>query len=235
MDVVRHDDPKAFAARTQPFLMADEARHNLLLGITTTLIERPDFYQEFHLWVVEEQRETVAAAICTPPFNLAVSRSGTDGAMAALAEGLRHDGVTFPGVSGAVPEVEDFVEAWTALIGAAGSPAMASRIYRLTNVKPVDGVSGHLRDATQEDRDLLIDWIGRFATEALPPNDPWPTPTDGLGPSTCGSGPRARGSFCGTRAVPSRLPATAVEHRTGSASGPFTPHRISGAADTQAH
>jgi uncharacterized protein len=68
MDVVRHDDPKAFAARTQPFLMADEARHNLLLGITTTLIERPDVYQEFHLWVVEEQRETVAAAICTPPF-----------------------------------------------------------------------------------------------------------------------------------------------------------------------
>jgi uncharacterized protein len=176
MDVVRHDDPKAFAARTQPFLMADEARHNLLLGITTTLIERPDVYQEFHLWVVEEQRETVAAAICTPPFNLAVSRSGTDGAMAALAEGLRHDGVTFPGVSGAVPEVEDFVEAWTALIGAAGSPAMASRIYRLTNVKPVDGVSGHLRDATQEDRDLLIDWIGRFATEALPRNDPMADP-----------------------------------------------------------
>jgi predicted GNAT family acetyltransferase len=171
MDVVRHEDALEFRARTEPFLMVDEARHNLLLGLITTLIERPEVYAEFHLWVVQDRGEVAAVAIRTPPFNLAVSRS-SDGAIAVLAGKLHDDGVRLPGVTGAVPEVDLFAEAWAARTGDTARLAMASRIYRLTSVKPVDGVSGHMRDATREDRDLLVDWIRAFGNEALPNADP---------------------------------------------------------------
>jgi predicted GNAT family acetyltransferase len=172
MDVVQHDDPRGFAARTEPFLMSDEARHNLLLGLTTTLIARPEVYPVFHLWVVEERGEVAAAAIETPPFNLAVSRARVDGAVATLAEELHRDGAVLPGVNGALPEADEFAEAWAALGGATPRLAMATRIHVLTTVKPVDGVSGRMRDATRNDRDLLMRWIRAFGEEALPNDDP---------------------------------------------------------------
>jgi predicted GNAT family acetyltransferase len=36
----------------------------------------------------------------------------------------------------------------------------------------VEGVSGRMRAATREDRDLLVAWIRAFAEEALPKDDP---------------------------------------------------------------
>jgi uncharacterized protein len=172
MQVVRHEDPREFAARTESFLMADEARHNLLLGLTTTLIARPEVYPEFHLWVVEEGGDVAAAAIETPPFNLAVSREGVDGAIAALAGKLHRDGEVLPGVHGALPEADEFAEAWSAAGGPAPRLAMASRIFRLTTVKPIDRVFGSMRDAMWEDRELLVEWIRAFGEEALPNDDP---------------------------------------------------------------
>jgi hypothetical protein len=46
MHVVRYEDPKEFAARTEPVLVAEKARHNLLLGMTATLIERAEAYPD---------------------------------------------------------------------------------------------------------------------------------------------------------------------------------------------
>jgi predicted GNAT family acetyltransferase len=172
MEVVRYDDPKEFASRTEPFLIADEARHNLLLGISSTLIERPEAYPEFHLWTVEEGPDVLAVAIRTPPFNLAVSQSGREGSLALLAHELAAAGAIVPGVTGAVPEADEFAEAWTARGGGSARVAMASRIYVLRSVAPVDGVPGRMRQATPADRGLLVDWIARFGTEALPDDEP---------------------------------------------------------------
>jgi predicted GNAT family acetyltransferase len=172
MELVRYEDPKEFASRTEPFLVADEARHNLLLGISSTLIERPEAYPEFHLWTVEEGIDVLAVAIRTPPFNLAVSRSGREGSLAFLANELAAAGTNVPGITGAVPEATEFTDAWTARAGRSARVAMASRIYELTSVAPVHGVSGRMREGMPMDRDLLVEWIGRFAQEALPNDDP---------------------------------------------------------------
>jgi predicted GNAT family acetyltransferase len=171
MEVVRYDDPKEFASRTEPFLLADEARHNLLLGISSTLIERPETYPEFHLWTVDQDRDVLAVAIQTPPFNLAVSRPSRAGSLAFLARELAAAGTNLPGVTGAVPEAAEFAEVWAARAGRSARVAMASRIYELRSVVPVDGVSGRMRNGSPADRDLLIDWIARFGAEALPDDD----------------------------------------------------------------
>ena len=49
MEVVAFTDPVAFRERVSPFLLTDEARHNLLLGIAGALVERPEVYPAFHL------------------------------------------------------------------------------------------------------------------------------------------------------------------------------------------
>lgn len=172
MEVARLEDPREFVERTRPFLLTDEARHNLILGIGTNLVERPEVYPEFHLWVVEGGGRVAAVAVRTPPFNLAVSRSEADGAVPTLAAQLHADRVDLPGVTGAVPEADDFARAWTDLTGSGARVSMDSRIFRLTSVKPVKGAPGRMREATSTDRALLVEWLRAFAAESLPEEDP---------------------------------------------------------------
>jgi uncharacterized protein len=167
MRVVRVEDPARFAELATPLLLQDEPRHNLLLGICSTLVERPHVYPEFHLWLAEEAGEPVAAAILTPPFNVAISKQLTGGAVPALAREIRAEGVTVPGVVGAVPEVKDFVEAWSDVAGRSASMVMSQRIYQLTEVRPVSGVPGRMREAERADREQLIEWVLAFSKEAL--------------------------------------------------------------------
>ena len=74
------DDAGAFLDAAGPLLLADEARHNLILGITGTLRETPDRYAEKRFWVGVEDGEPVAAAIRTPPYNLILATPPRRGA-----------------------------------------------------------------------------------------------------------------------------------------------------------
>jgi hypothetical protein len=47
MEVVEFTDPREFRAFVDPLLLRSEARHNLILGVTGTLIDRPEVYPEF--------------------------------------------------------------------------------------------------------------------------------------------------------------------------------------------
>ena len=167
MDVVRFADPAAFAARTTTFLLAEEARHNVLLWVPATLIERPEVYPEFHLWTVEDGGAVVLAGVLTPPFNVTLSRPAAGGAVEALAGAIHAEAVLPPGVSGAVPEVDAFVAAWAAITGEVAALYTAQRLFRLTEVRPVRGVPGAMREATLADRDLLLAWEIAFAAEVL--------------------------------------------------------------------
>jgi len=165
--VKRLADPSVFLAAAGPLLLEDEARHNLMLGIAGTLRDYPSVYPEFHLWLVEDDGVVVGAAMQTPPYNLAVARPTENGALTALADALNDDGVELPGVTGAVPEVDDFAVAWERRSGKVRQPRMKLRIYRLIEVRPVVGVSGRPRTATVGDRDLLVTWVRAFAEEAI--------------------------------------------------------------------
>jgi len=51
-------------------VLADEARHNLILGIAGTLRDNPTLYDEHHFWLVADGGAVVGAALRTPPYNL---------------------------------------------------------------------------------------------------------------------------------------------------------------------
>jgi uncharacterized protein len=166
MDVRAASDPVGFLDAAGPLLLADEARHNLILGLAGTLRDRPGLYEEFRLWVVENDGRPVAAALQTPPFNLVLARPAREDALQALADAVADDGVDLPGVVGALPEADRFADAWGVRRGTSRRQRRAQRIYRVRRVRPPAGVPGRARVATAEDRSLLVAWIAGFAKEA---------------------------------------------------------------------
>jgi len=191
MDVEELDDPHRFLQEARPLLLADEARHNLLLGIADTLIRHPHLYETYGLWLVRAQTGTgnggdvVGAALRTPPHNLLVARPATDGVIEALAQAIHKDaarpGAThaaptpggvaaLPGVSGAAPEARAFAEVWTRLTGASASVQMELGVFELTDVQLAPSARGTHRVADASDRPLLLDWLHAFGREAHAPN-----------------------------------------------------------------
>src|SRR5262245_25620424 len=104
MEVHRFDDAASFREATMDYLVADESLHNLLLGISSTIVEKPDLYELVDLWAVRDEHEVVLAALRTPPHNLVLGRPSNDGALQALTDRLLEEGQDLPGVTAAVPE-----------------------------------------------------------------------------------------------------------------------------------
>ena len=155
-----------------PLLLADEARHNLMLGIAGNLRDHPGLYLEFHGWVAEDGDRVVGAALQTPPYNLVLARPSVAGGIDALAGSLWEGRAGLPGVTAAEPEVDAFADAWLGRTGLERRARMRQRIYRLTEVRPVQGVRGRPRPATAADRSLLLEWVQAFASESFDDVDP---------------------------------------------------------------
>jgi predicted GNAT family acetyltransferase len=165
IEAVRLDDATAFLSEAEPFLLADEARHNLILGIAGTIRDAPDLYPLRNLWLVRDGGEVVAAALRTPPFNLVLARPRSTTALAALAETVA--GEEIPGVVGTEPEVHEFAEAWSRHSGTPGRVDMRQGVYALDQVELVPTVPGSARVATATDRDLALRWWIAFGEEVL--------------------------------------------------------------------
>jgi uncharacterized protein len=89
-------------------------------------------------------------------------------AASVLADAIADDGLDLPGVVAAMPEADDFADAWESGRDVQRALRMASRIYRLAEVHPPASVSGRPRVATAADRQLLVEWVEAFADEILP-------------------------------------------------------------------
>jgi predicted GNAT family acetyltransferase len=173
MRVLRFEDPVAFQARALDYLMADEPRHNLMIGVIGTLAPVPSAYDTFWLWLVEDRGNVALVSFMTPPFNMTVSACADDAAPAALARAIDEDGVRPPGITAAKPELDLFVEAWRRQTGQTAALRMSQRIYAATSaIPPRSPPEGIMRPATLADRDLLYQWIVAFGDEALDDPDP---------------------------------------------------------------
>lgn len=160
-------DPAVFLQRAAP-LLADEARHNLILGITGTLIRSPEVYSDFRLFLVDGDIGPAAAAVMTVPYNLLLADATSAEAVAALADGLRNDGIEIPGAIGNRPTIDRFVADWSRNPASGLRKAMAQGVFALEAVSTVGSVAGEARAAKPADFDLIARWMIEFAAEALP-------------------------------------------------------------------
>ena len=162
--VSRSDDAAAFLAEADELLLADEARHNLILGIAGAIRDSPDVYPLRSFWLVRHAGRVVGAALRTPPYNLILARPASPEALAALAGSVSDE---LPGVVGAVPESEEFAELWAAQAGARARTSMRQGVYSLEHVEPPPAAPGSARVATAADRELVLAWWIAFGEEVL--------------------------------------------------------------------
>jgi uncharacterized protein len=146
-------------------LLADEARHNLALGILATARAHPELYPDVHGWVARSGGRVVGAAVRTPPHNVVLARPSDDRALAALAESIEDDDV--PGVVGAIPEIDPFAAALAERLDAELETRFEQGVYALRTVVPAPERPGSMRPAVQADRPLLLEWIEAFTAEVL--------------------------------------------------------------------
>jgi GNAT superfamily N-acetyltransferase len=172
MRLEAHPDAGACLAAAAPVLEPDEARHNLIYGICSTLIDAPGVYREAHLWTLRADDEVVGAAVMTPPFNIVVARPLDSRALPFAARMLRDRDTRIPGVTGALPEVDAFAGTWAELIGAPARLRMSQGIYAARTVQPPSGVPGEARAARPGDRALIVGWLRAFQAEALEEDTP---------------------------------------------------------------
>ena len=160
-------DPREFLDRAGP-LLEDEARNNLILGIARGMLPDPARHENVGLFVIEENRLPVAAAMITPPFHLLVSEIEDSRAVRDLAQAVHDDRGSIPGVTGERRTVEAFNRIWANLTGATASLEMAQGIFSLEAVRNLPAAAGSFRRATMDDLNLVVEWMRAFASEVLP-------------------------------------------------------------------
>jgi hypothetical protein len=164
------EDPRAFLDQAGPFLLEDEPRNNLILGVAGTLVDDSDRYPAKRFWVVTDDTDgPAAAAMQTPPYNLLLAPARTETALEALVGSIEGD---VPGVVGSHPEVDDFIRLWSRSHAVEPHVLRNQGIYALERVQPLPAAPGTRRAGTMDDRALVLDWMTAFGEEVLEENDP---------------------------------------------------------------
>ena len=173
MELARHADAESFLAAAGGFLGEREAKHNLILGLSSRLVREPLMYGEPpYFAVVEDDGRIVGVAMRTPPHNFILSELDADEAVAMLVQDARDAFGTLPGIVGPKEPAAQFANAWRAATGATPRLEIAQRIFAADHVDEPRPASGSMRDYERSDRELAIRWMDEFVAEALPEAPP---------------------------------------------------------------
>ena len=168
MKVHRYQDANQFYDRVKDYLLRDEALHNRLLVLCHSLIHNPERFDEKPLLAtVEAEGDILAVAMRTPSQNLLLSKIQDFGAIEAIAQNLHLTENSLAGVNAPNAEAKAFAETWRSLTSQSYEMKMALRAFQLKQVEKSSQATGQLRQATERDRQLLIDWFEAFVVEAL--------------------------------------------------------------------
>jgi predicted GNAT family acetyltransferase len=170
-------DLATFAGHALPFLERDPVRNNSAYSLVAErhLGGWPTDPGTLWISVTDDDGELVGLALHVPPFPAVHLTEMPHDAVLALADHLAASQPRLPGVSGPVGPAREFALRWTALTGATVTPAASRRLYRLHRLTRPAAVEGRLREAHQQDRDLLVRWAAAFSLEATPERRQPPT------------------------------------------------------------
>ncbi len=173
MRLERQPDATAFLERAGDFLLAREAEHNLILGLSGRLRDEPRLYGEDPYFAVALDGErVVGATMRTPPHNLILSLFDEDDALEPVAEEAQQVFGSLPGVIGPKEPVARFARLWEDRTGERARIAIQQRVYRASTVTMPEDVSGSMRFYEDGDREVVVAWMDAFVREALPQAPP---------------------------------------------------------------
>jgi hypothetical protein len=166
--VRRHFDVRAFLARAGRWLLREEQRYGLLLGIANQVLSGAHRYRDPLYWatVEDDDRDGEAALIgCafrTPPHQVGVTQL-PPAAIDPLVTSLRETYLNLPGVAGPEPTAPAFAQAWTTRFGGKSWVEHRQRLHSLRSVTfPAAPAPGTLRPALSADVPVARAWMAGF-------------------------------------------------------------------------
>jgi uncharacterized protein len=175
MKLTRYDDAGEFMKRARGPLEEQEAANNLIIGIPARLIEQPEYYSKYPVYMatVDEGERFIAAAVRTPPHRVIIYSvlSGDPTPLRMIADDLiavgsgcdedsplrRVSGVTAHSATSLA-----FANIWAEKTGQSFMPGMDQRIYELRKVTRSQNAPGRLRQAREDELDALAEWVHWF-------------------------------------------------------------------------
>jgi hypothetical protein len=190
--VVRtYPDVRAFLDRAEPWLLREEQRYGLLLGIASQVRSGAHRYRAPIYWATIEEGSADAGAAAdgapmgasadgrpaddasllgcafrTPPNQVGVTELPA-AAIEPLVASLRATYLNLPGVAGPEPTANGFADAWTARFGGKWWLEQRQRLHSLSRVTfPSAPAAGALRVALAADVPVARAWTAGFIREA---------------------------------------------------------------------
>jgi predicted GNAT family acetyltransferase len=161
MEARVHQNTAEFREAAWPLLAADPVKHTVILTATA----RP--FDGALLITLHDKGSLIGAALQTGAYPMIVT--AVPAHAAEFAASAVHDLMPdLPAVSGTEEELEAFVAAWTARTGRSAKQTMATRLFKLGELRPPQS-EGTAREVTEDDLPLMTEWIAGFLTETLPP------------------------------------------------------------------
>jgi GNAT superfamily N-acetyltransferase len=157
------EDPGTYADNAWNLLAADPAEQTVALTVAASARAGHRWSDEPMLFGWYDDGEVRGAVSFTPPHELLLAIVPDD-TVAALADGLKERGVPVPGVTGKVPTLDRFVDAWQP---ARSTVAFRMRLYRLATLQPpAPAPDGTARPAGTDDMELVVRWLAAFEEDA---------------------------------------------------------------------
>ena len=174
MNLTTYPNASAFLAAAEAPLLRDEAKNNLILGISQQVSRGRQYGEDPPYFLAVHDRDAlVAAAIRTPPYNLILyCEEDCLEALGMVAGHLMDAGEDLPGAHGTVDVVSAFSETWASGTGVETHVEMVQRVYCLTEVTAPASAPGAMRWAEEDDVDTLARWFAGFCEEAVPSDPP---------------------------------------------------------------
>ena len=164
-----------FLRKASPFLEANEAANNLILGLAFRIREDLQTFDfSPYLCLIEDKEGLALAALMTPPHWLILTsdRKDSDPVINALVRNLSLGKHEIPGILGPVTLAERFAEVWAKTTGNPYYLNRRERIYDLKTVISPRMAPGHIRLATSADQALAIEWTFAIRKE-IQEGDSW--------------------------------------------------------------
>jgi RimJ/RimL family protein N-acetyltransferase len=167
-------DPGEFLFRVEDFLASRPVAGNVLATIADRAVReqskgidrRPGPW--WFLTVRDASQAVVGAAMRTAPaplYPLWVQDMPAEAAR-QLARTLNERGEFIGGINGALPSAEIVAAESARLRGRRTRVSTSTRLFELATLLPPSGVPGRLRQAHEEDVEIVHRWRSRFAAEA---------------------------------------------------------------------
>jgi predicted GNAT family acetyltransferase len=172
-------DPAHFLEVAAPLLAADPVLGSVIASVTERTVREvargEDSWAEvgapFQRWWVavrDQSGEVVSAAMRTAPFppHPTFSVSMSDEAATALARALHERGEFLGGANGALPGSRTLAEETARRWGGAVVADKHTRLWEATSVDVPPAPEGRLRQATEDDAEVVLAWVRTFHREA---------------------------------------------------------------------